>query len=290
MLSELNENKLIKTKLHFKIILENGFNIIKENSSEIDVYHSLFKRFINCIDSINLLIVGFDNQTKHRNQSIAIILRASLLDYLTTLYLRTFQAEKKAGIKSQKTTYDTEVDKLLSEQIRRVLSISEKDKKTSAYNHERFCKSVDNFHHNFKPLFDNSKPIDYNKPANSLKFKQKDDISSWIIRERLDSFSNNLKGIDYLHVFNLYNTYSKFDHFGLASILFEHMDINEICDNMFWSIFHITDGISFCVDLLKDETGCQSNFDRMLKEIDYLRGTIYTKHLILSKEFKEKNK
>lgn len=42
----------------------------------------------------------------------------------------------------------------------------------------------------------------------------------------------------------------------------ENMEINKICDNILWSIFHITDGIGFCVDLLKDEVNCKSNFEK----------------------------
>ena len=290
MLSELYENKLFQTKIHFKIILEEGLRITKENSEKLNVYHSIFRRYIYCLETINLLITDFDIDKKYRQQSIAIILRTSLLDYLTTLYLRTFQLEKKAGVKSQNSSYDKEFDKLLSEQLRRILTVSIKDKNTSAYSHESFCKTVDNMFKKFRFLFDESKPIDYDKPANSLKYKRRDDISPTTIRKRLDNFSNNLKGIDYLHVFSLYDIYSKYDHFGIMSILLEHKDINEVCDNMLWSIFHITDGISFCVDLLKDEAECKSDYEKMLNEIDYLRGVIYTKTFWLSEKYKEKYK
>lgn len=290
MLSELNKNKLFQTKIHFKVILGEGLRIISENNKKLNVYHSIFRRYIYCLESVNLLITDFDNDTKYREQTIAIVLRASLLDYLTTLYLRTFHAEKKAGVKSLKSSYDEEFDKLLSEQIRRILTVSSKDKNTSAYNHDSFRNSVDTMYLNFRTLFDDSKPIDYEKPANSLKYKRQDDISSTAIRNRLDHFAKNLKGIDYLHVFSLYDIYSKYDHFGVMSMLLEHMDINEVCDNMLWSVFHITDGISFCVDLLKDEVGCKSDFDKLLNEIDYLRGVIYTKTYWLSDEYKEKHK
>ena len=104
MLSELYEDKLFQTRIHFKTILEEGFRIIKENDNTFNVYCSLFKRYIYCLDTINLLIADFNFELKHREQSIAIVLRASLLDYLTTLYLRTYYAEKKAEVKSLKST------------------------------------------------------------------------------------------------------------------------------------------------------------------------------------------
>lgn len=99
MLSELYEDKLFQTKIHFKIILEEGFRIIKENENKFNAYCSLFKRYVYCLDTINLLISDFNFELKHRELSIAIVLRASLLDYLTTLHLRTYYAEKKLGKK-----------------------------------------------------------------------------------------------------------------------------------------------------------------------------------------------
>jgi len=178
MLSELYENKLFQTRIHFKTILKEGFRIIKENESEFNVYHSLFRRYIYCLDTINLLISDFNFDLKYREQSIAIVLRASLLDYLITLHLRTYYAEKKAGVKSLKSSYDVEFDKLLSEQLKRILTVSKKDKETSTYNHKSFCRTVDTMLKNFGFLFDESKPIDYENPAKSLKYNsRKDEIT-----------------------------------------------------------------------------------------------------------------
>lgn len=290
MLSELNENKIIQIKVHFKVILEEGFKIVKDNSDKFNVYQSLFKRYVYCFESLNTLLTDFDNNKIYRAHTIAIILRASLLDYLTTLYLRTFHIEKKAGVKSMKSSYDEEFEKLLSEQLRRILTVQNKDKNSPRYDHEKFCKFMDNIYLNFKKLFDDSKPLDYDKPVNSLRYKMKDDISPGVIRTRLDNFSQNLKGIDYLHVFSLYDIYSKYDHFGVASMMLEEMEINEMCENMFWSIFHLVDGITFCEQLLKEEVKSKSNFKKFGHELSCLKGTIFTKSLYLSKDYKKKNK
>lgn len=174
----------------------------------------------------------------------------------------------------------------MSEQIRRILTVSEIDKKTAIYDHKKFCGFVDTMRERFRNFFDETKPLDYNKPANSLRYKNKDDISPAIIRKRLDNISHRLSGIDYLHVFSLYDIYSKYDHFGVMSMFLENMEINEICDNMLWSIFHITDGIGFCIDLLKDEVNCKSNFEKIDNKICYLRGITSSKTLWLSPEYK----
>jgi hypothetical protein len=44
--------------------------------------------------------------------------------------------------------------------------------------------------------------------------------------------------------------------------------------------------IGFWTDLMKDETSCNSNFDKLDYKIGLLRGTIYTKTLYLSPEYK----
>ncbi|WP_047246140.1 hypothetical protein [Maribacter thermophilus] len=287
MLTEINENKLIQIRVHLKVILAEGMKIIGENSDRFNIYQSLYKRYIYCFDSLNILLKDFGNETIYRGNSIAIILRASLLDYLTTIYLRTYQVEKKAGLKS---SYDEEFTKLLSEQVRRMLIVTEADKKTSAYDHKSFCRFVDRIYLNFDFLFDKSKPLDYNKPIKSLKYTKQDDINPKTIKKRLDNFSHNLKTIDYQHVISLYDIYSKYDHFGVMSMMLEEMEINEVCENMFWSIFHIVDGITFCEELLKDEVKSKSNFEKIGHELSCLKGTIYTKSLYLSEKYKNENK
>ncbi|WP_146171797.1 hypothetical protein [Flavobacterium magnum] len=288
MISEINENKLFQLQIHFKIILEEGFKIIDENKSEFNIYHSLFKRYIYGFESLNILLKDFDSEKRYREQSISIILRASLLDYLTTLYLGTFQAEMKFN-SELKVKYDAEIDKLTSEQIRRIISISENDKKTLFYNHKVLCQTVDLFKESFSHLFDPNIPIDYNKPGKSLRYKSHDDIKSTTIRKRLDDVSDQLQNIRYEDVFYLYDVYSKYDHFGTASMLLEYMDINTVITNFLGATFHIAEGVGFCIDLMIDETNCNSNFDKINHEISSLRGTVYSKAFWLSPEYKSKN-
>ena len=288
MLSELNQNKLIRLRDHFDTILMEGFQLIEENNDKFDIYQSLFKRYIYCFESVNTLLKNFGPNKKHRAHSIAIVLRASLLDYLTTIYLRTYLAEKIAGIEGASDRYNEQIEKLTSEQIRRFLSVSSKDKKTELYNHEKFCNLTDSLYQNFKYLFDDTKPINYDHPSKSLKYKRDDDIKSYVIRDRLDNYSKNLEKINYLEVFSLYDLFSKYDHFGVASMTLEYIETDEICENIFWSLFHLSDGLSFCVDLLKTETGSHSDFNKMFHEIDCLRGTVYTEALELSDSYKRK--
>lgn len=288
MISELNQNKFFKTKIHFKVILEEGFRIIDENKSTFNLYHSLFKRYIYSFESLNILLKDYDDNKRYREHPISIVLRAGLLDYLITLYLATFQAEKKAKPELAKT-YEEEIDKLTSEQIRRLISIAEVDKKNSHYNHSDHCKDVDMFKKLFNHLFDPEIPIDYNKPGKSLRYQYNDDIKTTTIRERLDKVASGLENIHYQDVFYLYGLYSKYDHFGTASMLLEYTDIDTVSANILGSIFHICEGIGFCIDMMKEETYCKSDFEKIDYELSLLRGKIHTKTLWLSPEYKAKH-
>lgn len=272
-------------KVYSKRALSEGFNLIEENDDKFNIYQSLFKRFIYCIDSVQLLTEDLKSNP-HRIHSLAINLRAGLLDYLIVLYLSTLQVEKKFGYPLSDLSYREELDKLISEQIRRILTVSERDKKTEFYDHEKFCSMVDLIHEKFKFLFDSNVPIDYNKPAKSLRHSANDDISIRRILLRLDDYPKDLMKIDYSTVVHLYNYYSKYDHFGVASMALEYNDLNKDCELLFLSLIHVTDGISVCINLLKDEANSDSDFSKFLKEIDNIRSYIHTKTLELSDKYK----
>ncbi len=205
MLTELNENKLIQIRVHLKKILKEGFQLIEENSSHFNIYQSLFRRYIYAFESLNILIKDFDHTKTHRAQSIAVILRASLLDTLIIIYLKTFQFEKSRGTEIEKIKYNNEIDRLYSEQIRRFITVPESDKQTATYDHKRFCEMVDSIHNTFNFLFEDEIDLDYNKPSKSMKFKSNDDITNRKIRIRLDEYSEQLKQYNYLQIFSLYN-------------------------------------------------------------------------------------
>jgi len=288
MISELNKNKFFKTKIHLKVILEEGFKIIDENKHTFNIYHSLFKRYIYSFESLSILLHDYSHKKRYREHPISIVLRAGLLDYLIILYLASFQAEKKLD-SNLELKYNEEIDKLVSEQIRRIINVDKIDKTNHFYNHSEHCQLVDILKKEYQHLFDSNSPIDYNKPGKSLRYQYKDDIKSTTIRKRLDKVSHRLQNIHYEDVFYLYDLYSKYDHFGTASMLLEHTDIDIVSSNILGSIFHICEGIGFSIDLMKEESNCKSDFKKIQNELALLRGIIHSKTLYLSPEYINKN-
>ena len=95
MISKLNKSKIIRIRHHLEIISKEGLLIIENNKENLSVYESFFERYIFSLESIYTLLKGFSIDKKFRSYPIALILRASLLDSLIILYLRTFYVEKK---------------------------------------------------------------------------------------------------------------------------------------------------------------------------------------------------
>jgi hypothetical protein len=290
MISELNKNKIIRIRHHLEIIYKEGLSIIENNRENLSVYESFFERYIFSFESIYTLLKGFSVDKKFRSYSMALILRACLLDSLIILYLKTFYVEKKAGIITEEGNYKEEYEKLLSEQLRRLLNSINKERKNSKEQTENYKNLIDKIYSNFIYLFDKGKKLDYNKPEKALKYNGSHDIKPEVIKKRLDKFKNNLKGIDYEEASNLYNLFSKQDHFGIISILLSKQEINEISEDIIISLFHITDGFSFCLDFLYEEGKNKFEYKNIENEISYLRGTISTKHLRVSEKYEDEYK
>ena len=100
MISQVNIDKIFETKLKFKIILDEGFRIIVESQNVFNIYHSLFKRYIYGLESINILLKDFNVEKRYRELPISIVLRASLLDYLTTIYVH-FKLKKNPKLNKE---------------------------------------------------------------------------------------------------------------------------------------------------------------------------------------------
>jgi len=292
-LTDLNFNKVCRIR-HILSEMETECSQIiryfegKIESVEIDVYASFFIRFANCLEATKTLLADFHKGKPYREHSIALLLRASLLDYLTMLYLETYYIEYRNNPKTECPNYKTELEKLLSSQIRRIISISELDKQGKHFNKHSFNEYIDKVYLKYNFLFEPSVKLDYNKPSNSLKYKNgNDEITNTKIRIRLDNVMRD-SDINYVHVFSLYDIYSKYDHFGLISMSLKNMDTNEAFENMKNSLHYVLDGISRCMYILKNHYAIACNYNQIIKQIRELRGVFYTDYLVVSEDYKQK--
>jgi hypothetical protein len=147
-LNDLNFNKVCRTRHVLSDIVNESFSLIKdieesEKSRTFNMYLSFFTRFVYSLETTQTLLADFHRGKTFREHSIAIVLRASLLDYLTLLYLETYKVEPKANSEGEQINYNTELEKLLTSQIRRSFNIHEGIKQSKYFNRSSFRKYVD---------------------------------------------------------------------------------------------------------------------------------------------------
>lgn len=295
-LTELYENKLFMIRELLPEIVETGLKVCdkyfrRNKHIVLNVYASYFQRFIYSLDSVDTLLQEIEINKPFRCDSITLILRASLLDFLTILYLKSYYEEINTDANKNEQNYDSEFRKLLSSQIRRSLMISHIDKESKNYNQDSFKDYVDIVFKNCNYLFKPGATIDYNNPAASLiDSKPSDDIKTINIRKRLQILEKQGRVTNHIHIYSLYDLFSKHDHFGMISILYQWMDLSEKLENIFWSFYYIVDGISFSMEHLRQDEDIENEYKLIREQCGHLKGVVFTKSLFLSDEYKNKEK
>jgi hypothetical protein len=290
-LNDLNHNKVFRLRNLLNEIVKDGFSIINKFNGTIKhitviTYSNYLLRFIYCFEAILTLLKDFENNKTYHEYSIALILRASLLDLLTIFYLKSYYLELQTELNLTEPNYNSEFGKLLSSQIRRSFNVK---KNTKDFKPEVFKRFVDKVKSNYSYLFKNDKLTDYNSPTKSLIYnRHEDEISLKKIEKRLD-FVSNQSNKDYINIFYLYDHYSKYDHFGLMGITLMKMDINEIFQNILKSLYYIVDGVSYCMEFMREEENIEIEYENIRRKCGELRGTVITEYLYLSDEYKNKN-
>lgn len=283
-LSSINTKKLTRIIDHLDNIFPTGFNVLnkfygKSNHITTNVYASYFQRFNSCFESTSILLKEFSQNKFHLEYPISILLRASLLDCLTLLYLRSYYEEINSESNKTHPNFDSEFGKLLSSQLRRILSLSKQDKESTRFNAESFKKTVDIMMASYSYLFNDPENVDYNNPTKSLIYGdyKKHEIKNSKIRRRLDEVYKDSPQT-HLHIFYLYDIYSKHDHFGLMSIALLKMDINEVFENFTWALYYIIDGYYYSLEFLRQEEEIEMEYKSLRLNCGLLGGTIRSKN------------
>lgn len=290
-LNDLNHNKVIRLRALLNDIVKDGFSIInkfngKTKHISVITYLSYFQRFIYCFESVQILLKDFEKNKAFHEYSIAILLRASLLDLLTILYLKSYYLELDEESIKVEPNYNSEFGKLLSSQIRRSFNVK---KHTEDFKPEIFNSFVDRIRENYSYLFRNDISIDYNRPSKSLIYSNHDDeISLQKIEKRLNSVANQ-SNKDHINIFYFYDLYSKYDHFGIIGINLMKMEINDIFQNILKSLYYIVEGVSYCMEFMRNEENIENEYENIRNQCGALRGTVITKYLYLSDEYKTEN-
>ncbi len=289
-LNELNSNKIIRIRVILGEIVKYGFSIFnqfngKRKHIHVVTYGNYFLRFIYCFEAVKTLLKDFDKNKAYHEYSIALILRASLLDTLTILYLKSYYLELQSTPDSSAPNYNTEFGKLLSDQIKRIFKVDRNDEN---FKPEVFRELVDKVKSNYNYLFKEDIPIDYNAPEKCLIFG---DGGNDITRKKIEERLNSAKNVEsnFKHIFNLYDLYSKYDHFGVVGTTLMRLDINEIFQNILNSLYYLVEGISVSLEFMRYDKNIQNDYDNLREQLGYLGGAVRTNYMYLSDTYKKDN-
>lgn len=256
-----NLNKLSSILQLLNQIVKDGFILIGTYKYKFDEvlkvpYAQYTLRSIYCFESIKCLLEGFLSKKFYREFSISILLRSGLLDYLTILYLKSFYTQINQEQSIFESSYYSELEKLLTNQIFRMLKFTMSNK--AELPDELYNKYIDTIYEDNYFLF--AKKANYNNPIESLRYN-KGFITNPKILERLKKCENEI-GRAYISVYNLYDEYSKYDHFGLHGVKYQRLNINTLFGNILKSLFFTSDGLKIALSFINEQ--CIENEVKMI--------------------------
>lgn len=243
---------------------------VEDKTQNIDllIYRDFFERFIFCLDAIRSILPNYEYNTYSKDYSLALLLRTSLLDFMTILYLMTF-LDKDSNVNVSKN-YKTELGRLLTGHIKRILERVIGDRQYKQIDNEEYKRIINYYHSNFSFLFEND-TFDINVPLQSLKFKS--EIRNKEIFKRLEKHPD--RNINYYsRAIGLYDVYSKYEHYGVASRSFQRVDVNERFRNISLSIELIVEGIVKAFNFFKGIDNFDTEEKNLLLKCGNIKGIL----------------
>ncbi len=247
-----NLNKLSSIIQLLNQIVKDGFVLIDAYKYKFDEvlkvpYAQYTLRSIYCFESIKCLLDGLLLKKYYREFSISILLRSGLLDYLTILYLQSFYTQIKKDQSILESNYYSKLEILLTDQIFRMLKYTMSNK--AELPDELYKKCIDTIYEDNYFLF--AKKVNYNNPIESLKHKKGFNTNPKML-EQLKKCEKEL-GRAYISVYNLYDEYSKYDHFGLHGVKYQRLNINTLFGNILKSLFFTSDGLKIALSFINEQ-------------------------------------
>lgn len=286
-ISDLNKNKLITIRKELNEIFHLGYIIFANLHTDkkdklIRFCYNIFYRNLVCLESVRTLLRDYESGTKITENSIKIILRASLLDYLLLLYVLSF---KKENGKNTSEIIFEKIDEIQSEQIKYFFKMLKYDKENAKVQNEKKINLIELIIEKNKSLFNiKDNKIDYNKPEKYLIYKN--NISIKTIKNRLDSLNPKGKHIGACH---FYDEFSKVDHLGDIGVMFSLFspDINFMSFHL--ALIEVLEGLNVCLFYLSKPI-IANEIQKIRSNIGHIKGIRDTTTRIISKKYIEEEK
>ena len=271
-LSREYELKLKKAQeLLVKIVKvgETALPKFKEDHYDLEVFAFInyLERFTYNLKSINILL-GHYKDVPHVETSIGLIMRASLLDYMTTAYLSTYMADAKPDDAPSQEKFKKEFDSMIADQVRHTISYAKLALSIGHIKKPDYKKVIEGLFHSYHFVFADT-AIEYDTPEKKLISSHT--ISPTALYKRIHSHPLTNK---YAGVYDLYIYYSKYEHFGIMTHFLQRRGEDLNLDTILAGIKYMIRGmggsfvfLSYPKDLLEMESEAlhllQDDFDTL---------------------------
>ncbi len=202
------------------------------------VFQNYLERFIFNFEAITLLLKEYLSKPTMEH-SIGMLVRSSLLDFLTIQYLTSYGFDK-----ADEKTFIKIGNSILCDHIHNTFKYY---KITGTDIGIEFKEEVDNIRALFPFLF-NDEPINYNEPGKNLIGGRLSSTTDMYNRIKVNPMTKR-----FAKVYELYSYYSKYEHFGILSHHFQKRGEDTNFNNMVWGLHYMILGIEISLGYLSDK-------------------------------------
>lgn len=226
------------------------------------------ERFVFNLDSINLLLRNYKLKPNVET-AIGLIIRASLLDFMTITYLSTYQADiKSESDKEGKEKFNKQFDGLISDQIYNTIKYLKLTRDTGLITQADYKMAIENSWLTYNFVFTDT-IVDYENPEKKLISREHKSP-----KELFTRIHNHQLTKKFSIVYDLYTYYSKYEHFGIMTHFIQRQGLDNDFTTMITAMKYMVRGIgasfaflSYPTNKLMDERAqilkLQDEFDQL---------------------------
>jgi hypothetical protein len=261
------ENEIhLKTLDNLAALLEDNFlwsKSILDDIQKEELHTSLqffminyIERIIYSLDTVRHLIPVY-KKSPHYETSIGLILRTSLLDFLTITYLTTVEFNGNRNLQD-------ELNGLIGDQVSKTIHFLKTVRQTKCITEEEFSVATRGLFDTYSFLFSEYDLENFNKKMTCTSVSP---------AKMFKDICDNENTRKYMVAYDCYNYYSKYEHFGIQTHDIQRRGDNEDIKQMLVAITYCFYGIGLALIYTKEKiTNYEEKYNEFLKLIAQSEG------------------
>lgn len=241
-LSNENEEKLKNAILLLDKMIATGNSALNKFPTDqyeliVFTFINYLERFVFNLDSIKILLQHYKIKPNVET-AIGLIIRASLLDFMTIAYLSSYQADiKSKDDKEGEEKFNKQFDGLISDQIFNTIKYLKLTRDIGLITQSDYKTALENSWHNYSFVFTDT-TIDYEKPEKKLISREHKSPKELFTRIHNHPLTNKFS-----IVYDLYTYYSKYEHFGIMTHFIQRQGLDNDFTTMITAMKYMVRGI-----------------------------------------------